>query len=221
MLKTMRKHARYFYFLFFLIILTFIFWGVGTVDKPTDVMVAEVDKEKISVEEYWRAYERVRSAYRDQYKEQFNEEMEKKLNLKENVLNTLLEEKVLLVSAKEMGINVSDKELQEAIINDPNFMRDGVFRRDIYFRTLELNRLTPEAYENSLRQQLTILKMKRLIGSVVEVDTIDLKNIGVDDKALADIERALLSLQQDIVLKSYVEGIKPKMKIKTNMELIS
>ncbi len=221
MLKTMRKHARYFYFLFFLVILTFIFWGVGTVDKPTDVMVAEVDKEKISVEEYWRAYERVRNAYRDQYKEQFNEEMEKELNLKEKVLNTLLEEKVLLVSAKEMGINVSDKELQEAIMNDPNFMRDGVFRRDIYFRTLELNRLTPEAYENSLRQQLTILKMRRLIGSVVDIEAIDLKNIGVDDKAIADIKRALLSLQQDIVLKSYVEGIKPKMKIKTNIELIS
>ena len=221
MLKTMRKHARYFYFLFFLVILTFIFWGVGTVDKPTDVMVAEIDKEKISVEEYWRAYERVRDAYREQYKEQFNEEMEKKLNLKENVLNTLVEEKVLLITAKEMGISITDKELQDVIMTDPNFMRDGVFRKDIYFRTLELNRLTPEAYENSVRQQLTMFKMKRIIGSVVDMGAIDLKNIAVDDKALADIRKALISLQQDMAVKSFVEGVKPKMKVKINMELIS
>ena len=45
----MRKHARYFYVLFFIVILTFIFWGVGTVDKtgPAEI-VAEVGKYKIT-----------------------------------------------------------------------------------------------------------------------------------------------------------------------------
>jgi peptidyl-prolyl cis-trans isomerase D len=33
MLKVMRQHAKYFYVLFFIVILSFLFWGIGTVDK--------------------------------------------------------------------------------------------------------------------------------------------------------------------------------------------
>lgn len=220
MLKTMRKHARFFYFLFFIVILSFIFWGVGTLDKPTAVSVAEIGKEKITVEEYWRAYEQVRDKYRETYREQFNEEMEKKLNLRENVLNALIEDRVLLISAKELGMAVTDKEVQDAIINDPKFMRDGIFRKDVYFRTLDLNRLTPEAYESSLREQLMILKMKRLIGSVVDISE-DLKNIPGDEKTVTEVRKALISLREGSTVKSYVDGVKQRMNLKVNMELIS
>lgn len=207
MLKTMRKHAKYFYVLFFIVILSFIFWGVGSLDKPTAISVAEIGKERITVEEYWRAYENIRQMYRELYKEQFDDEFEKKLNLKEVVLNKFIEEKVLLILASEMGIKVTDKELQEAIINDPKFMRDGVFRKDVYFRTLELSRLTPEMFEKSLREQLTIVKMKRMITSPIDV------RLYKDEKQLNELMEA--------AVKSYVDAAKQRMKIKVNMELIS
>ena len=55
MLKAMRKHARYFYVLFFIVILTFIFWGVGTVDKTGGKeILAEVGKYRITTEDYIR-----------------------------------------------------------------------------------------------------------------------------------------------------------------------
>ena len=80
MLKAMRQHARYFYVLFFIVILTFIFWGVGTVDKTPGVeVIAEVGKYKITAEDYWRTYDRVYRFYREIYKDQFDEEMEKKM----------------------------------------------------------------------------------------------------------------------------------------------
>ncbi|MFN3481061.1 MAG: SurA N-terminal domain-containing protein, partial [Thermodesulfovibrionales bacterium] len=125
MLKAMRKHAKFFYVLFFIVILSFVFWGVGTVDKSTNVAVAEVEKEKVSLEEYWLAYDRVREFYRETLKEGFTDEVEKQLNLKQKVLDILIDEKVLLIAAKRAGITVSEKELEEAIMNDPNFMRDG------------------------------------------------------------------------------------------------
>jgi len=221
MLKTMRKHAKFFYFLFFIVILSFIFWGVGTLDKPTAVSVAEIGKEKITVEEYWRAYENVRQQLRDIYKEKFNEEMEKSLKLKETVLNSLIEERVLLVSASELGITVTDKELQDAIVNDPRFMRDGIFRKDVYFRTLDLNRLTPEMFENSMRQQLTLLKMKRFIASSVDINPLDLKGIAGDEKKVNETRQALLEDKSNAAIKSYVDSVKQRMKFKVNMELIS
>lgn len=221
MLQSMRKHARYFYFLFFIVILSFVFWGVGTEDKSTTVNLAEIGKEKISVEEYWRTYEKIRAAYRETLKGQFSEELEKKLKLKEMILDSLIEEKVLLISAKDAGITVTDKELQDAIASDPRFARDGGFRKDVYFRTLELNRLTPEGFENSLRQQILLFKMRGLIESVVDVNSSDIRDITGDEKKVAEMKKTILANKRSVALKSYVEAVKQKMTIKIKMELIS
>lgn len=221
MLKTMRKHAKFFYFLFFIVILSFVFWGVGTLDKPTAVSVAEIGKEKITVEEYWRAYENVRQQLRDLYKERFNEEIEKSLKLKETVLNSLIDERVLLISAAELGVRVTDKELQDAIVNDPRFMRDGIFRKDIYFRTLDLNRLTPEMFENSMRQQLTLIKMRRFIASAIDINLLDLKGVASDEKKVNEARQAILADKSNAAIKSYVDSVKQRMKFKVNMDLIS
>lgn len=221
MLKMMRTHAKFFYFLFVIVILSFIFWGVGTLDKPTAVSVAEIGKEKITVEEYWRAYENVRQQLRDIYKEKFNEEMEKSLKLKETVLNSLIDERVLLISAAELGVKVTDKELQDAIVNDPRFMRDGIFRKDVYFRTLDLNRLTPEMFENSMRQQLTLIKMKRFIASSVDINPLDLKGIDGDEKKVNEARQTILADKSNAAIKSYVDSVKQRMKFKVNMDIIS
>jgi peptidyl-prolyl cis-trans isomerase D len=220
MLQAMRKHAKYFYFLFFIVILSFIFWGVG-VDRSTVVTVAEVGREKITIEEFWRAYENTRQAYREIFGEQFDPELEKKLNLKEAVLNTLIDEKVLLITARQLGITVTDKELQNAIMNDPRFIRDGVFRRDVYFRALELSRLTPKMFEESLRRQLTLQKMSRLIGSVVDITPFELEKIPGNEKEAGEIARAALLNKIDAALISYARSIRQNIKVKVNMELIS
>lgn len=213
MLKAMRKHARFFYVLFFIVILSFIFWGVGTIDKSTNVAVAEIDKEKISLEEYWRAYDRVREFYRETLKEGFTEEVEKNLNLKQKVLDILIDERVLLIAAKKAGLSVSEKELEEAIINDPAFMRDGKFNRDVYIRTLELNRLTPQIYESMRKKELLLTKMRRVITESVDIPQVDVK-----DDAL---RQAMLSSMREGAVKSYVEGLKKGLKIKVNQQLIS
>ncbi len=113
MLKMMRHHAKYFYVLFFIVILSFIFWGVGTVDKTSSGgIVAEVGKQKITQEDYYRAYDNAFKFYKDLYKEKFDEEMQKQLNLKNSVLDSLIGNRVLLLAAAENGIKVSDEELQ-------------------------------------------------------------------------------------------------------------
>lgn len=212
MLKLMRKHARFFYILFFIVILSFIFWGVGTVDKSTNVAVAVVGKEKISLEEYWIAYDRVREFYRETLKEGFTDEVEKKLNLKQKVLDILIDERVLLISAERAGISVSERELEEAITNDPTFMRDGKFNRDVYLRTLQLNRMTPQMYESMRKRELILSKMRRLI-----TESVDIPEVDVNDDTL---RQAMLSQLREGAVKSYIEGIKRGMKIKVNQQLL-
>ncbi|MEW6115955.1 MAG: SurA N-terminal domain-containing protein [Nitrospirota bacterium] len=221
MLQSMRKHAKFFYFLFFIVILSFVFWGVGTQDRQTTVSVAEIGKEKITAEEYWRTYERMREMYREMYKGQLTEEVEKNMKLKETVLNGLVEEKVLLVAARDIGMTVTDRELQDVISNDPRFMRDGIFRQDVYFKALELSRITPEAFENSLREQLLAGKMRRLIWASVEVGPADLKNMPADEKQAAAIMQTMLMSKRNEAVKSYVDGLKQRMNVKVNIDIIS
>ena len=216
MLKVMRHHAKYFYVLFFIVILSFIFWGVGTVDKSDGSrVVAEVGKYKITGEEYWRTYDRMFNFYRDMYKEKFDKEMQKKLNLKEGVLNSLVDNRVLLIAAKEGGITVSDEELNEAIKNEQAFMKDGSFDSAIYQNRLRLMRLTPEAYEAAKRQDLILTKMRRLIELSTAIPADELAKIsGPDEQTTKALQDAMVQNARATALRAYVEGVKKGMKIK-------
>lgn len=169
MIKTLRKNAKYFYFLFFLVIITFVFWGVGTVDKKHTEIVAEVGEQKITAERFWRQYEETRRFYKEIFGQKF-EEMEK--GLKEKVLEDLINEEMLLYLAKKYQIEATNKEIQDAIINDPRFKRNGVFQKEIYFQILKLNRITPAQYEASLQRDITIGKTLQMI--LLAKDRIDI-----------------------------------------------
>lgn len=196
MIKTLRKNAKYFYFLFFLVIITFIFWGVGTVDKPKIEYIAEVDGQKISAERFWRNYEEIRRFYREVYKEKA-EKMEQ--TLKEKVLEDLINEEVLLWLAKKCEIEATDKEVQNAIINDPRFMRNGIFQKDIYFQILKLNRLTPAQYEASLKREITIGKTVQVIAS----------------------SKGASEIGDEVYIKAFLKSIKTQIQIKINKEALS
>ena len=222
MLKTMRQHAKYFYVLFFIVILSFVFWGVGTVDKTSSAeIVAEVGKYKITKEEYYRIYDRTYKFYRDLYKEKFDEDMQKKINLKENVLNSLIASRVLLIAAEQNGIKISDEELNETIINEPAFMNNGVFDNRIYQNTLRLTRLSPEGYEMLLRQDLTIKKISRIIELSVNTSENELTNVSANEQTLKAIKDAMIKDAQDKAVNAYVEGLKKGMKIKLYRQIIS
>lgn len=196
MIKTLRKNAKYFYFLFFLVIITFVFWGVGTVDKPKVDYVAEVEGEKIYADKFWRNYEEIRRFYREIFKEKADE-MEK--GLKERVLEDLINEEVLLWLAKKYNIEATEREIQDAIVNDPRFMRNGVFQKDIYFQILKLNRLNPAQYEASLKRNITIGKTLQVIAS----------------------SKGESEISDEAYIKAYLNAVKSNMKIKINKEALS
>lgn len=221
MLHFMRKHAKFFYVFFFLVIISFIFLYVGPIDRSTNPVLAEVGDKVIYLDEYWRAYDRLRNFYKEAYKERFNDEMEEKLNLKQSALDLLIEERLLLLKAEELGIRVSDNELQEAIMNEPAFMRDGVFRRDVYLRTLELNRLKPSYYEEMKRQELMLRKVRSLIEDTVILAEGDIKGLSGGEELFEGIRNAMISDKKDKVVKSYIETLKKRHKVKVYTELIS
>ena len=222
MIKVMRKHAKYFYFLFFIVILTFIFWGVGGVDdRGQSEVIAEVGEYKITSQEFWRLYDRTSRLYREIYKDKFEEIMKEK-NLKEQILDSMVDEHVLLINAQKMGIQVSDQELNDAITQEPMFQTDGVFDKEIYINRLRLNRLTPEAYERLKRQELTIKKLRRLIELSADTSGIDNQiQVSGDEQIAKMIKQQLVNNSKEQAVKSFIEGAKGNIKITINKELIS
>ncbi|MBI5632369.1 MAG: SurA N-terminal domain-containing protein [Nitrospirae bacterium] len=221
MLKAMRHHAKYLYFLFFIVILSFIFWGVGTVDQSSNAqIVAEVGKHKISAQDYGRVYDNYYKFYRDVYKDKFDEAMQNKLNLKDKSIETLIGQTILLIAAEENGIKVSDDELKEAILNEPVFMKNGVFDNEIYQNTLRLSRLTTGVYESNKREELIIQKMSRLIQTAAIIPDIGLDNISADDQAKKMVRDAVMKDAREKVVRAYIEGMKKKLKVKINTQLL-
>ena len=222
MLKQMRQHAKYFYVLFVIVILSFVLWGVGTVDKSEKGdIVAEVGKYKITSQDYWQAYDRIFKAYREVYKEKFDEEMQNKLKLKENVLSSLIANKVLLTAARENGVTVSDEELNEAIKNEPAFMKNGAFDSEVYQNRLRLSRLTPEAYESEKKQELIVEKMTRLIALSANVPE-NLPDTGsTDEQAAKALKEAAISNEKMKTVNAYVKGLEKEMKIMVYSDRIS
>lgn len=222
MLKMMRHHAKYFYVLFFIVILSFIFWGVGTVDKTSSGgIVAEVGKYKITQEEYYRAYDNAFEFYKDLYKEKFDEEMQKELNLKDKVLDTLISSRVLLLAAAENGIKVSDDELNDAITREAAFMKNGVFDNQVYQNTLRLSRISPEIYEAMKREELAVTRMSRLIELSAYPAVADLGNVSADDQTIKALKDAMQNDAKDKAVKAYIDGYKKSVKIKEYRQLIS
>ncbi len=220
MLEIMRNSKFFSYLLIaiiFAITISFLFWGIAPPD-PTSLVIAQIEGEQISIEEFWQAYDREYKRAREVYTD---EEEIKKLNLKENVLMALVDRKVILIAAEKAGIDVTDKELQEEIMKLPYFQRDGVFDSDMYVRALKLNRMTPQIFEEQFKDDIIYTKMSRMIRETVELSAEELKTIESLKESNAQIAEAFISSKSNQAMKVYADSIKRHFDVKINWEQIS
>jgi peptidyl-prolyl cis-trans isomerase D len=221
MLEIMRSHKFFSVFLLtaitVMIIITFVFWGIGPNTTPSAGFVAQVEDEKITLDEYWRAYDNEYRRLRDTY----SEEEIKKLDIKNRVLEALIDRKVLIIAARKAGMVVTKEELREVIASNPYFQRDGVFDPNVYTKALKLNRMTPKTFEEGLKEDILFQRMSRLIGETAELTPGErkiLESIKGDSDQLTQL---FLATKADLTIKAYVEGLKQTMRIRINENIIS
>jgi peptidyl-prolyl cis-trans isomerase D len=246
MLKMLRKGAieKPFILKFVMGTLAVVFvigmgWGLGGFVKGTpEKNVAEVNGAVISKAEYDLNYEQTYKLYRNLLQENFSEEM-----VKNFVIENLVEKKLWTQAAREMGLSLGLEELQNTIMQVPSFQNKGRFDPGFYRRVLSLNRLSPEAYEENLREELLIEKAKNAVRDAVVLtdseiqeaqassknaaqaslkDTTKNKN-GTpeqqplkEDKALAD----LLQQKRQRAILAYQENLKANSKINIQRNLL-
>jgi peptidyl-prolyl cis-trans isomerase D len=100
---------------------------------------------------------------RRQFGNQFSSELVETLNLKGQALDQLINRRLILAEAGMLKFDVSQEELQSAIVSYPAFQTNGRFDPLRYQQALRYARLTPQEFEASQREDLLISKVEQFI----------------------------------------------------------
>jgi parvulin-like peptidyl-prolyl isomerase len=181
MLRTVRNNIKSLSITLWLVIASFIatiflVWGMqsagpGSGREPT--MAAVVNGERISFPEYQRAYQQELDLLRRLYADRWKEDLVRDLDLRHRVLDGLITSRLILQEAERNGLTVPREELAATIMGNPLFAEEGRFHPERYRRLLEANRLTPERYEESVRQSLLQQKLATLIQASAKVSEVE------------------------------------------------
>jgi peptidyl-prolyl cis-trans isomerase D len=146
---------------FGIIIVVFIFsFGMGSFSDRKEPVVAYVGEEGISAREFQKAYEDAVTAMRRQNPGASAEELNTPA-FKQAILSQLVNTKLLLGAAKQMGVTVSPAELRAVISSIPAFQgTSGAFDPAIYKNALAQNRTTPKVFEGQLKDSQLIQKLQ-------------------------------------------------------------
>jgi peptidyl-prolyl cis-trans isomerase D len=172
MLDFLRKRKRNWIIVLFLgvIVVTFaLFVGSGNLGDRGRGEVAEVNGEIISQREFALQYERAVQRYREILKGSLTPEMIKGLNLRANVIEDLIQRKLVIQEARSLGLMATDDDLANHLTKAPEFQIAGRFSKDRYLQILQANRLVPGQFEEEQRDQLTMQRLYSIILDSVQV----------------------------------------------------
>lgn len=151
------------------IIIVFIFWGVGNYGEKQGNMVAVVNGENITIDEYRNAYENLLEQFRKRFGNNLNDEMIKMFRIKHQALNMLIDRKLMINAAKKLKLRVSQDEVVSAIKNFEAFQTAGTFDKRLYANILNRIRTTPDEFEAEQGVALLLNKLRLFITDCVKV----------------------------------------------------
>jgi len=152
-----------------IIVLAFVFMGVGSFNPGRTTKAASVNGEPISIREYQQAYQRMIERLRQQFGDRFNNEMIEMFDLKQQAMNQVIETELLRQTARKYNLQVAPTELAETITSIPAFKKNGQFNQQQYKMVLNQNRLSPESFEALQRESMLIQKFRSILASGIQV----------------------------------------------------
>ena len=130
-----------------IIILPFVFWGMGDVFRGGNQnVIATIDSKKLNTQEFVN------------YLNQLNLSQEQlknfpKTNLIEQILSRYIGRKVMNLEIEELGITVNDNALRNIIKNDKLFFKEDKFSRTEYEKFLLKSGVTAPTFEANIVEQ--------------------------------------------------------------------
>lgn len=168
MFEFLRKGATSIFAKIFLavIVIVFVFWGIGTFTGDRSQVVAEISGEKITAKEFREYYNYQLYQLKLSFGES-SQEIAKDPKFKEEVLFDLIRKKLLRKYAESLGLSVSEKEVEMYLAQIPAFQDRGVFNPAKYQTLLREVGVTPKFFEELLKQDLLEQKLSSFLNSAL------------------------------------------------------
>lgn len=205
-------------------VITMGWWGFG---EQAGNAVASVGELTVSRDEFRRAYENTYRFYKEKVPGEFKDE-----TIKQLVIEQLVDNRLWLIAAKDMGISVSDGDLREMIVQIPEFQKNGQFDADLYKRLLAANHLTPAIFEAAQAKEILGTKARLMVRDSVALTPSEIAEgqsltarPAAGDPAKAESAKSrvlddMLFQKQQRALVAYQQSLKATIPITIHRELL-
>ncbi len=214
------------------IFILFIFMGLGNYifSRRETTIAAQINKKKIKAKEFYKTLYNQIQTYRYVYQMDITDEMMPQI--KKSTLDGMIQSELVSQQIKKQGIKISNQELIEQIRQDPAFQKDGKFNQKLYLEKLSYQRISPQIYENGIRNSLKNKKMRELITASAKVTTEEIweeykarkydpqKETDTFEKRKDSIKDYLLYMKQNLYFQEWLNHIKAKSNIINNLAQI-
>lgn len=170
-LSIMRRHAKSWIikFLIAIIAIVFVFYFGYSFTAQQGLKVAYVNGDLITGSEYQKAYRDLLVAFQNQYKAAWNDAMAESLGVKKMALTNLVNQRLMNQEARRLGLEVTEEEVQKAILNFPAFQSDGRFDLRRYKGLLSQNHMETEDFEKAMAHDLLEKKLRQFLFAFLDV----------------------------------------------------
>ncbi|MCB9777945.1 MAG: SurA N-terminal domain-containing protein [Alphaproteobacteria bacterium] len=158
---------------FVIIVLVFVFFGVGSsAGMMTTQAVATVNGQRITDTDLQRV---LRQQNRGAGGSLDEDELEA---LSKQVLENLIQQEALLQEAERVGLEVSTEEMQRYVRDIEAFQTDdGEFSVELYGRNLKRMGLTKGKFEQEIRREMMINKLRQVVAAGVTVGDKEIEDL--------------------------------------------
>ena len=196
MLKTMRDSFHQLKWTLFAVIIVFILGFVffsgsntGSSSRDAGTVVARIGDETVTAAEFDALYRKRVQSLQSQYQGNLTPELIRAMDLPHQVLEGMVDKALRLDAARRLHLAVSDEEVRQMIASVPAFQENGKFAgRERYEQVLRANGLTPDRFEDDVREQLLMDKYTALVRASVLVSDADIQREFANRNDKASIE---------------------------------
>ena len=169
-----------------IIVLVFVFWGVGSSYRGSTNSVATVNDEPIPYEAFQKAYEQLATKFRDQFGGNIPKGLLESFDLEGQAIEQLIQRTLLRQGAEKMGIMVSNLEVQQAVEKMEAFKTNGVFDVQLYKNIISSSGMTPASFEATMRTDLLAGKVLAHLSRFAKLTPLEVKEqFGLDNEQIS------------------------------------
>jgi peptidyl-prolyl cis-trans isomerase D len=229
MLDLMRRKKRLKAVLWLVIIslalgmLLFFVPGANVGNITFDSSAASVDGEPIPMKGLIDAYRKAVHSYSAGGKNKTDPETLKALGLGRQVLDSLINERVVGYTGKMLGLDVSPEEIRQAVEMNPNLQDQGGFIGvERYKALLEANNISISEFEEGVRYMLLAKKIRNVVTDSMNITEKELRDEFIRTNQEAQVSYVILKKDDfkklvtpsEAELRAHFEANKDRYKIK-------